>query len=189
MAAARQGLMKAAARFDLQRVTRGRDRLYALAESYIRNALRDLLTEVRTAVQKLHVALPRPLLCSSSWSVVAARTALAESSREKMAGFVRSMTMIGLCCVPACPQYQTAVVHVPVHVREVAAKLHRVEQQLRQKHPGKEPSLDEVAAAAGVSLTQAQRALHATGGALQVRGSRTPFSPCIKHLLLLVHIH
>jgi DNA-directed RNA polymerase specialized sigma subunit len=51
MAAARQGLLKAAARFDLQRVMRGRDRLYALAENYIRNALRDVLTEVRTAAR------------------------------------------------------------------------------------------------------------------------------------------
>lgn len=47
MAAARQGLLKAAARFDPQRVMQGRDRLYALAERYIRMALRDVLTEVR----------------------------------------------------------------------------------------------------------------------------------------------
>jgi hypothetical protein len=32
-------------------VMRGRDRLYALAENYIRNALRDVLTEVRTAAR------------------------------------------------------------------------------------------------------------------------------------------
>lgn len=47
MAAARQGLLRAAARFDPQRVTQGRDRLYALAERYIQMALRDVLTEVR----------------------------------------------------------------------------------------------------------------------------------------------
>lgn len=48
LAAARQGLLKAAARFDLQRVRQGRDRLYALADRCIKNALRDMLTEVRT---------------------------------------------------------------------------------------------------------------------------------------------
>jgi AraC-like DNA-binding protein len=110
-----------------------------------------------------------------------ARAGLAEQHSE-IAGYVRSVITIGVCCVPVCPQYQTAVVHVPTHVREVAAKLHRVEQQLRQKHPGKDPTLDEIAAAAGVSLTQAQRALQATGGALQVRAG--PDFPASRHFLL-----
>jgi DNA-directed RNA polymerase specialized sigma subunit len=47
LTAARQGLLRAAARFDPQRVTAGRDRLYALAERYISMALRDVLSEVR----------------------------------------------------------------------------------------------------------------------------------------------
>jgi DNA-directed RNA polymerase specialized sigma subunit len=64
MAAARQGLLKAAARFDLQRVMRGRDRLYALAENYIRNALRDVLTEVRTAARVSNWLHRRYLNCA-----------------------------------------------------------------------------------------------------------------------------
>lgn len=66
-------------------------------------------------------------------------------------------------------QYQTAAVHVPGYVRELSARLHRVKQQLQRKHQGTEPSLADIAAAAGVSLKQAQQALQATSGALQVR--------------------
>jgi DNA-directed RNA polymerase specialized sigma subunit len=48
LSAARQGLLRAAARFDAGRVGDGSrgDRLAALAERYIKNALRDVLTEV-----------------------------------------------------------------------------------------------------------------------------------------------
>lgn len=47
-AAARQGFLRAAARFDAGRVAQGSKnaRLPALAERYIKNALRDVLTEV-----------------------------------------------------------------------------------------------------------------------------------------------
>jgi hypothetical protein len=47
LAAARLGLLRAAARYDPQRVAGGKARLYALANYYIRTALRDMLTEVR----------------------------------------------------------------------------------------------------------------------------------------------
>jgi DNA-directed RNA polymerase specialized sigma subunit len=67
-------------------------------------------------------------------------------------------------------QYQTAAVHVPVRVRELGAKLSRVKQQMQQQQNGREPSVEALAAAAGVSVQQAQRALAATGRALQVRG-------------------
>lgn len=67
-------------------------------------------------------------------------------------------------------QYQSAVVRVPQHVRLLCRKLRRVEQQLQQRQQGKPPSLEQVAAAAGVSAKLAQRALDTTGGALQVRG-------------------
>lgn len=73
--------------------------------------------------------------------------------------------------MPACLlQYQSAVVHVPTHVREVASRLRRAEQQLQLQRRvlGLQPELSEVAAAAGVSLKHAQQALAATGGALQV---------------------
>lgn len=49
LSAARQGLLRAAARFDAGRVADGSSRgarLAALAERYIQNALRDVLTEV-----------------------------------------------------------------------------------------------------------------------------------------------
>lgn len=49
---ARQGVLRAAASFDSQRAAKGGDkgRLAALAEMYIRNALRDVLQEVSGAV-------------------------------------------------------------------------------------------------------------------------------------------
>jgi hypothetical protein len=48
LAAARLGLLRAAARYDPQRVSGGKAPcLYALADRYIRMALRDMLTEVR----------------------------------------------------------------------------------------------------------------------------------------------
>jgi hypothetical protein len=59
---------------------------------------------------------------------------------------------------------------VPAHVRELGAKLRRIQWQLQwqQHQPGSSSiSLEELAAAAGVTVTQAQWALHATGGALQ----------------------
>lgn len=68
----------------------------------------------------------------------------------------------------ASMQYQTAAVHVPVRVRELGAKLYRVKQQLQQQLHGREPTVEELAAAAGVSVQHAQRALAATSGALQV---------------------
>lgn len=46
LAAARQGLLRAAARFDAARVAGGKGRLYALADRYISTALRDVLQEV-----------------------------------------------------------------------------------------------------------------------------------------------
>lgn len=76
-------------------------------------------------------------------------------------------------CVRVCVcavQYQTAAVHVPSYLREVAAKLYRVKQQLQRKQQGAEPSLADIAAAAGVSLKQAEQALQATNGSLQVGG-------------------
>lgn len=78
-----------------------------------------------------------------------------------------------MCCdAPAvCPavQYQTAAVHVPGYVRELSARLHRVKQQLQRKQQSGEPSLADIAAAAGVSIKQAEQAFQATSGALQVR--------------------
>jgi DNA-directed RNA polymerase specialized sigma subunit len=49
MAAARRGLLQAAAKFDASRVagSSSSKRLGMLADGYIRNALRDLLQEVR----------------------------------------------------------------------------------------------------------------------------------------------
>lgn len=46
LAAARQGLLRAAARFDARRAAGGKGRLYALANRYISTALRDVLQEV-----------------------------------------------------------------------------------------------------------------------------------------------
>lgn len=81
-----------------------------------------------------------------------------------------SMTvkLTSMVVLPAA-QYQTAAVHVPSYVRELSAKLHRVKQQLQRKQHGAEPSLADIAAAAGVGIKQAEQALQATGGALQVR--------------------
>jgi len=69
-------------------------------------------------------------------------------------------------------QYQSAVVHVPTHVRAVASRLRRAEHQLQlqQRVHGQQPELSVVAAAAGVTLKHAEQALAATGGALQVWG-------------------
>lgn len=90
---------------------------------------------------------------------------------QQWLGVLHALCCAVLSCAAACcvsPQYQTAVVRVPTHVREEAAKLHRVKQRLQQKQGDREPSLEEVADAAGISLQRAQRALQATGGALQV---------------------
>lgn len=67
LAAARQGLLRAAARYDPQRVTGGKARLYALADSYIRMALRDMLTEVRCEGALLALPLLLLLLLMLGW--------------------------------------------------------------------------------------------------------------------------
>jgi hypothetical protein len=60
LAAARQGLLHAAARFDAARACSGNggegSRLYALALHYIRNALRNVVAEVSAAALSAWVA-------------------------------------------------------------------------------------------------------------------------------------
>jgi hypothetical protein len=57
-------------------------------------------------------------------------------------------------------QYQSAAVHVPVHVSQLATKLLRLKKQWQTEH-GSTPDTADLATAAGVSIERAQRALHA----------------------------
>eukprot|EP00775_Hariotina_reticulata_P008160 gene8162-8351_t len=57
-------------------------------------------------------------------------------------------------------QYQSAAVHVPLHVSQLATKLLRLRKQWQARN-GSIPGIADLAGAAGVPVERAQRALHA----------------------------
>ena len=63
-------------------------------------------------------------------------------------------------------QYQAVAVVLPYDVIQLRDRLTRLEKQLTAEHGGRKPHLSELAAAGGVSVTKAQKALQA--GCMQV---------------------
>jgi RNA polymerase primary sigma factor len=62
---------------------------------------------------------------------------------------------------------QAKTIRIPVHVDERRSKLARVRQQLEARH-GREPTLEELAAAAGLSVAHAQEALDAVEASISL---------------------